>query len=565
MDDFPSAQQARASTPPIRLDPNAPRPATTPLPLTTGDGLQAQADRIDAEHLLKSKRVEAGTDATRAMAILLEIPDAERASAIDHLDPTAFENLLDRVPENRREEFEELVDSSKDPTRKVRLWAEFHKSRAGNDLRRYAADFGTDDTRSSAQEHQLAQYERRERGVESTNSEVDREVARMMALDQAGKLTVDEVDRMRERKDLELRIETEHNVNLASETTDRADGSHVDWATAELDQVEASLSQLPDAHVHRDSTVESIHRRATRNPFSTEKGEYLGDHIDIYDTANVEAKGFNPERRQLSSNALIAQHGADVGSLEYDLTHELGHDVEARNPKLFQRFQAISGWHTVDSAELVRNQVSPTDMETLVKRDHHGEGDETVGTDIVANGKIYNPWGNGKFVAVDDTAFPDQAKYGYAKHNAKEHFAELYARAVHEPETQYRDLVESPAHAVELARAHIETVREQIAALGTQPGGGGASLPALQAALATATADEARKAKSQDQLGQQFRLMRDDVFHTDKSTSTAVAQMRAQGTPADQVVEFQRRAEHASTPAQLEAIRTEFTAQHASK
>src|SRR5262249_58846665 len=85
------------------------------------------------------------------------------------------------------------------------------------------------------------------------------------------------------------------------------------------------------------------------------------------------------------------------------------------------------------------------------------------------NGKIYmvDPYGNG-YLAVDETAIPELGEsevgaagtnadtWKYARSNYKDQFAEQYAKAVHVPEKLYKDLVESPAHAADLAKVNLD-------------------------------------------------------------------------------------------------------------
>jgi hypothetical protein len=222
--------------------------------------MQALGDRMEAERLLSSKDVTSGQEATRALEILLGQP-----TLVDKLSQRAFDNLIDRLSEDQRARMVPLVDASQDPKRKLKLWAAQHKGRALDDLRRYEANFGDPDSdeQTDAQAAAQRRYERRRRGVESTEVEVDKEVELLAA--KGDKLTVKDLDEVRARKDKELDVEIKHNINLVAEGRPRedADKTRVVWSQAEVAQLDASLSKLPDQHV-RDASLRGGHGEARR-------------------------------------------------------------------------------------------------------------------------------------------------------------------------------------------------------------------------------------------------------------------------------------------------------------
>src|ERR1051326_3130044 len=187
-----------AWSPPIRLDPNAPPPPPkSNAPLATGEDLDARAKKSLAQDLLKATS-ETGENARKALGILLEIDDSRRGKMIDELDDTAFANLVERVPDADREQFTKLFGTPR-ADRKLLLWAEAHKSRAGNDVARLKGDAGKDaplhphkhrhgkvtwevdddekeqieSTYTDAQKLNRKKHERREAAVDSTKTEVD--------------------------------------------------------------------------------------------------------------------------------------------------------------------------------------------------------------------------------------------------------------------------------------------------------------------------------------------------------------------------------------------------------
>ena len=569
---LPGFGPTNLASPPIQLDPSKPRlPPVRLPPLAKEEDLTAGVHRADAEKLLQSKDADRSGQATQAMEILLEVAPAQRAKVIDGLDDKAFDNLLDRVPEDQRERFAKLVESSNNPTRKLRLWAEFHKSKAGNDLHRYQGDFGDpdSDSRTDEQIEAQARYDRRSTGVEATNAEVERETKFLLAKAKAGKLTVADVDAMRERKDLELQIETEHNLNLTAETQPRplpADTSEIDdtfesrvlWEKPELDQVRAVLSQLPDRHIHGPKTFATLQRIATRHIMDTKGGEFLGDHINITDRANNDEAFHSGEARSKVSDGLRSEYDDTIGSLEYVVTHEIGHDVQADNPKAFKKFKAAAGWQELDAAQLRKAGVSDRDIKDLDKR-HDGVTDKAKDKDIEVNGKLYTPEGTGTYNQVDRTAIPTEVETGtrwkYAQTNAREHFAEVYAKAVHLPEKLYSDFVDRPAEAARDARAKVEEQSRAIAELKADPSTAAAEkVKTLTAEMETLKRSAESAEKAEKQRGDQFHIMRNDVFHTDKAVTAATARLRANNASDAAIRVFEARAERASTPQQIAAL-----------
>jgi len=501
------------SSAPIQLNPNAPRKPVAPLTLTNEDDLKAHADRATAERLLTSKDPMSGTQATEAMEILVNVPDAQRAKVIDGLDDTAFENLLERVPDGQRERFEALVESSTDPKRKVRLWAEFHKSRANNDIAEHKGDIGKKGSRTDEQKQTLREHKRRQTAAATTNTEVDVEVTELLEQAKRGTLTLAEVDAMRARKDLEYGIELEHNVNITAEADARPDGSRVAWSTPELEQVQASLSQIPEGHLQGKKAFERIERAQSKNG-ETKAGEYLGDHINIYDTAMIPVTGYSKdEPRKNVPDKLRREHGNMVGALEYTLTHEIGHSLEITNPEAYKKFKASSGW--------------------------------------AADGK-----GGSPEIPTDEET--DSRRWAYARGSEQEHFAEVYAKAVHMPQKLHGDLVENPAQIATTARAEANHQRNAIAKLKADPSSDPAKLQAMSEQLQTLDRDAAAAENTANLRNQQFNTMRNDVFGTDKAVGSAVSRLRVRNVGEGVIAEFEKRAAKLSTPDQIAALQEEM-------
>jgi hypothetical protein len=554
---LPPAATTLAYNAPIQLNPNAPaKPIAPAIPLANPDDLQARADRMQAEKLLQSKRLETGEDASKAVDVLLEVDDKHRAKVIDDLDPKAFQNLLERVPEGEREKIEGLVDASQNPKRKLQMWAVVHKARAGNDLQKYKGDFGDPDDQTAEQERKQNAFERRSDGVASDAHEVDAEVARMMAKADKGQLTIAEIDAMRERKDLELKVETTYNINLIAQTTPRSDGSAVEWTKADLQQTDTALSQIPRDQLADPKMATTLIRRASI-AFQTPRAQYRGsDHaIDVYDDAEeAENQARVVPPRSIKSDEFTKQHGTTIDPLEYTLTHEIGHNIADEHSDAYDKFRKVGHWEdNVSEKDISREGATDSDVATL--EDIRRSADARLS--IARGDKVFsttNSPDKGVYSSVDATAIPDTPQMTYAARNSSEHFAEMYAQAVLSPETLYKQYVANPTLAADQARSTVKQQRELIAAMETNPGVSAQTVEDAKRKLAAEEADVKVKEKAQQQQGQEFGIMRNDVFGTDKAQSAAEARLHAAGASPEHIADFRERAAHASTPEQIETL-----------
>lgn len=569
-----------------------PRVPTSRLPLTSEADLKARADRSTAEGLLKSKEFESGEQARQAMEILLEIPESHRGKAIDALDDKAFENLLERVPDDQRERFAKLVEASKKPERKLLLWAEAHKSRADNDLRNRKGDIGKDvpttvqkdedgelvnetdpvereqieESRTPGQRTNRKRHERRTEAVESTKEEVDIETKRLMAKAKHGKLTLADVDAMRGRKDLEYQIELENNLNLTADSKPYENGDPVVWKESELELVRTTLARLP--HVRDPDAFKQLHRMKSPHFMDGRGGELVGDRIEITDRGVQKDPGFRHggDEREGVSDEFCREHGDKVNALEFLLTHEIGHDVGRAHPDAFNKFQKAAGWKRVKVDALREDNVSVEDLAYLEQyRDYpHGMEKTVAGTTTT-----YSPIkGSDEFWASPKTAIPSAREsapgpvkeypdtWQYARVAPNEHFAEIYAKAVHVPETLYDELIVRPGTKAQEARAKVDDMQRKIDALQAAPNSA-ARLASMTKELEKLKASAMRAERAELQRGEEFRIMRSDVFGTDKAIAVAVERLKTKQVSAKVLGEFERRAARVSTPEQVAVLERE--------
>ena len=585
-----------AYTAPIRLNPNAPpAPPTSPLPNARADDLEARAQKSQAQDLLKSTDLASGENARQAMEILISIDDAHRGKMLDELDDQAFENLLDRVPDHERERFAKLVAASHKPKRKLLLWAASHKARAENDIARYKGDAGrdaplyktTDEEGADgweadevekeqieagytrAQQLNRRRHERRVAAVDTTKQEVDAEVARLSKKADKGSLTLADVDELTERKDLEYQIELENNLSLTASGVDDK-GTEAKWSKAELESVRMTLARLP--HVRNPDAFETLERRPyQKNWMDGVGGEtFGGDEIRIYNWGTTTSPGFRHggDKREMVSDEFRRAHGDTIGSQEFVLTHEVGHDVAHQNPKALAALTKAAGWDRVKAADLEKDGVSDADIARLeARRDNPNEGG---GADIGGTLDTYAPIaGSDEYWALPRTAVPAQTEaspgskgddaWMYARVNPDEQFAEIYAKAVHVPEKLHDELVDRPAAAAHDAQQSVAEVQKQIDDLRAGATGDKADpkLAVLTKRLAALKDEATRKETAKRQRAEEFRIMREDVFHTDKAVVIAFEHLKAKKVSAAKLAEFERRAAIASTPEQIAFLERE--------
>jgi hypothetical protein len=585
-----------AWSPPIRLDPNAPPPPPKSTdPLSNGEDLDARAKKSLAEDLLKAK-TDTGENAKKAVEILIEIDPQHRGKMIDELSDKSFENLLDRVPESDRERFAQLLDGTKRADRKLLLWGESHKARAENDIARHKGDAGRDaplhksvdedtgevvwDTDEEEKEEIEATYtraqtinrkrhERRVAAVETTKSEVDVEVKRLMAKAKKGELTIADVDGMRDRKDLEYQIELENNISLTAHGAQLNNDPAV-WSKPELETLRMTLARLPQ--VRNPDAFERMDRQPWQHdPFDGIGGQTSGgSEIDIYNQGTITEKGFRHggDKREMVSDDFKHKYGDTIGSQEIVVTHEVGHDVAHQDKAAFEAMTKAAGWKKVKVDDLRADGVTDDDIAKLDAR--RSNPNANGGADIGGTSNTYAPISNSTdYWALPRTAVPSQAEAApgskgddswlYARVNPDEHFAEVYAKAVHVPEKLHDELVDRPTTAARDAEHKVKDTQQEIDDLNANPKAQGkdAKLAVLNKRLAALKQDATSKQTAKAQRAEEFRIMREGVFHTDKAVAIALERLKARKTSKAKLEIFEQRAAVASTPEQIAYLESE--------
>lgn len=222
-----------------------------------------------------------GEEAASALDGLNALSPEDRAAALDGLDDDAFDNLLEQLPPERWKDLRPLVESASDPKRMLQLWAAQHQGEAADRLALEPEPSLLDRSASAAEA-------RHRNGVRSdtlaeTEAEVADEVARLTARGDA--LTLEDVQRLRDRKSTELFIESEYGVNL---TNDRGGEGWERlnpfaeprprrvWSEEELETLEFQLRSVKGDRLSDASALKRIERTADLGPGAPEGGSGCG-------------------------------------------------------------------------------------------------------------------------------------------------------------------------------------------------------------------------------------------------------------------------------------------------
>jgi len=525
-------------------------------------------------------------EANEAMNILNSLPAEQQGEAIAQLDKAAFDNLLDQVPEERREEFRSLVENTQDPERKLKLWGEQHKSQVQNDAekeRQKTADEGPWYWFDNAEQDRNERLnDRREEIVESSLDEVDDEMKVLLEKHKNGTLTAADVDAVMKRKDHEHQIEMKYNVNLTNKEGTRADGTKIAWTDSELSDIESALAHMPEAHVKDNELLKEI-RRSDKHPTKSNVG---GNHskgvIQVFDLGVTGTYRHTGDTHELADPSLkgvdgkpLAKTGDPIAQLEEVLAHEIGHDIHDQYGDEFERYKKAAGWNEDVGNKQMKAAGLTDDQIANLKS---GKVSVVEGSD----GKLYkpDPYHEGEVLAYDKGAIPELHKdpstgarlpgssqpnsasggdtWNYANTNHKDHFAEHYTKAINAPEKLAQDMLDAPKERV----AEQTTARDTAATdLATEKAKSPPD-PAKVTALESALADEQKKLDDAiaDQAAQktQYDIMRNDIFHADKATDDAAKRLEAKGVDPAKIAEFRAKAERAQTPQQVDLIASQY-------
>lgn len=390
----------------------------------------------------------------------------------------------------------------------------------------------------------------------------------LMGKSKKGQLTLSEVDQLRDRKDREYQIELDSNVNLTAEEPD-ATGKAAHWAKDDLVQVQGTLARLP--RVQDPDSVAQLHRVRSGGPFVGANYDHATNSINVSDLARGSSKGFrhDGDERELVSKQFQQANGKTISTMELVVTHEIGHDVHTKNASAFAAFQKAAGWHRVKVDVLRADGVSEKGIAKLEERRTNPSGKIS---DFQGDTHMYNadPETKDLFWALPIGAIPTNEEsapsvstddsWSYAKVNAREHFAEMYAKAVHVPEKLHEDLIVRPDAAAIAAHEHSRKVRRRLddaQALAVRGAYPELMLAYLRMNARVADTDVTYRESARDLRKAQFEVMRNDVFDTDRAVQVSIQRLQLMNVSSDKIQRFKERAAAASTPEQVAYLEAE--------
>jgi hypothetical protein len=550
--------------------------------------------------------------ANQALDALTSLPKDLQGQAVAKLPDDQFKNLVSEVPEKRREDFESLVENTTDPDRKLKLWAGYAKSKAHNDADRLeSSDTGHWWSRSKEQKENQRKNDVRHKIADTTDKEVDEEVAHLRELEKNGTpLTAAAVDELYQRKKYEDELEMKYNINLTNETgnTNAKSGASASksllpqdravWSKDELQEVEKGLARLPAEATKDNDHLKEIRRRggdydwdASTNQWTdsgvrawhTPAGEIIvndnaalnphSTHFRMFDTAG------NPIHSDLAGDPTRPGYDHAVpydtaSNISGTLNHEIGHDIAQKHPEILAKIQTASDWQQgatrTDAAGVAHNQ----EQELRAFLASKGLSAADVNARIARMKKSsyqYENFGGRQYNYNDYTGkvesfaegqiAPEKGKMGnndYMRTDPGEQFAEMYSRMANVPVQMHQDMVDDPAKKTTDAQAAL-TAAKQAAAANPADATLAQKVTDAQNALTTAQGNQAA-------LQTQWTTMRNDAFHTNDAETKASDDLKAHagGTPnAKQqaiLTDFTARAAECGTPDQIEVLKKDYQA-----
>jgi hypothetical protein len=508
--------------------------------LSVPSGGERVAERIDefiAERA-EETATEAFADGAAALHTLQGLPPDVQGKAVARMTISELNELLADIPEERREDLGPLLANTHDPYRKLTIWGAYHRAEAKAGAKRHG---------------------RGDRFAANASGEINEEmVALLQEQQRSGKpLTERQVQDLIDRKELELSLEMKHGFLFTNEGGRRQDGSHIHWKKEELASPDGVLTSIPETHKAENDKFTEMRREDVDTQSGFDASHGADNKIRVFDkAAKLTTDSAKGTRNVGNSRELVGREcphcGLVITHLDAAVAHEMGHAVHSDEDKHFAAFQKLSGWKQLDAGDLDDAKLTDAEKQSLddARKNKVGWGARPK---IRKNGKIYtiDPYSS-DYLVVDDAAIPENGEnvltekgatndnaWDYARTSPKEHFAEMYAKAVTVPTQLHRDLVEIPDKMVAEAAVAVAAARDP-------------------AARKAAEERLARAQRAKEVRGKQFHLMRDEVFDADAEVDAAQMRLASRGVKGDALRRFRAAADKASTPQQVRAIEESY-------
>lgn len=211
--------------------------------------------------------------------------------------------------------------------------------------------------------------------------------------------------------------------------------------------------------------------------------------------------------------------------------------------------------------------ISESDANAQINEIDQQRGNASGEKGVTVDGVTYkaNLHAGRGYLSHNEGAIPKGPEWEYARTNHHEHFAEMYTKAIHVPERLHRDLIEEPKKNIESKQNDYQDLAGQLKLL-KESGKADPRLIARLEADAKKAQSSIDQAKHEAQMyGEQWRIMREDVFHLDDARVDASAKALEGRVPkgkekkaAKLQAEFRKKSEMAATPAQVDHLEKQY-------
>jgi hypothetical protein len=263
---------------------------------------------------------EDSPDGAPAVDQISELTPEEQTAELGDMADEQFERVLDQVPAGDQAKLETLISNCEDPKRKLLLWQRYH-----NTINKREIDEAAPEEEVGEDPDAMAERVRREEIVRTTETEIEDDIT---ALEESGEeLTLDQVDELIRRKELESDIEMKHGINVTTAGGTRANGTRIIWTEEQLAVMRDSLDQLPASIINDRKVLSEIRRDDENEAGDNGVNDPNGGVITMFDKGTTMDTTTEPLKREMGDPVL----DEDITWMEQVLMHEIGHSVHNQN------------------------------------------------------------------------------------------------------------------------------------------------------------------------------------------------------------------------------------------
>lgn len=295
--------------------------AAAEVDTTLGAPPPADAYELAYGHYAEQAGVEGAVgntpDGAPAVDKMAELTPEEQTAALGEMGDEQFQEVLAQVPDGDRAKLETLIGNCTDPRRKLQLWQKYH-----NTMNQREVDEAAPEEEVGEDPDRMKERMRFEGIAKTTESEIEDDIA---AFEKSGKeLTLEDVDKLIERKELESDIEMKYGLNITTVGGTRENGERILWSKEELEVVRDSLGQVPESIMSDRNVISELRRDAANAAGDNAINDPNGGIITMYDNG---AKVTPDDKRESGDPGL----DETTTYMEHVMLHEIGHSAHNQN------------------------------------------------------------------------------------------------------------------------------------------------------------------------------------------------------------------------------------------